>query len=357
MIVTGEHTSQLHHALFLREHLHFRQRGVVVLEHQDVLVGEGCHLRQVGHHQHLHVPGEHCQAATNLDGGLAAHARVDFVKDECGHGVHFGEHHFESEHHAGELAAGCTLAERAGHGGAVGCQHEGDGVAAVYREFLRLGNFHHKGGVRHGQGGQLLAHRIGKFLGGRAAQVCQLFCLFPQDLAQLHEFRFESFLALRVVNEGVQAGAGFLGPFKHLGDIRPVLAHERCQLGAAGLHLRQTLGSLHIQGSRIGGKIRGDIGGQDHELVDTSFQGGKLFIGRGLSLQGATGGIEQTHNVGFLAARVFATAQCGQGGRGGNPQSLNVHELHHFGLELVLFTRAGVDGGNLLERPLQALRL
>ena len=148
-----------------------------------MLVREGGNLRQVGDHQNLHVSGEHGEAATDFDSCLTAHAGVHLVEDEGGYGVHFSKHYLQGEHHAGELAAGGALTERARHGGSVGRQHEGHGVSAVHRELFGFSNFHDQGGVRHGKSGELLTDGVCQFLCGGTAQGGQLFCLGAEHLA------------------------------------------------------------------------------------------------------------------------------------------------------------------------------
>ena len=148
-----------------------------------MLVREGGNLRQVGNHQNLHVSGEHGKAATDFDSCLTAHAGVHLIEDEGGHGVHFGKHYLQGEHHAGELTAGGALTERARHCGSVRGQHKGHGVSAVHRELFSFGNLHDQGGVRHGKGGELLADGIRQLLRGGTAQGGQLFCLGAEYLA------------------------------------------------------------------------------------------------------------------------------------------------------------------------------
>ena len=138
----------------------------------DVLVGEGGHLRQVGHHEDLDVPGQHRQPAADLDGGAAADAGVDLVEDEGRDGVDGGQHHLDGEHDAGEFTAGGALAQRPGRGAGVRLEQEGDLVRAERSQLARGLHVDDQGGVGHGQGRQLRADPGGEVLGGLGARPC-----------------------------------------------------------------------------------------------------------------------------------------------------------------------------------------
>src|SRR5215470_15008994 len=105
VLETGQHPGQLAYPALVVQagHTAADDRAVAGLLHHQVVVRERGHLGQVGDHDDLREPGQPGQPAADLDGRLAAHARVDLVEDEGRHRVRAGEDHLNGQHHTGQL--------------------------------------------------------------------------------------------------------------------------------------------------------------------------------------------------------------------------------------------------------------
>ena len=82
------------------------------LVHHQVPVGEGRHLRQVGHDDHLVAARQPGQPAADLHRRPAADTGVHLVEDHRRHRIRVRQNHFERQHHPGQLAAGRALVHR-----------------------------------------------------------------------------------------------------------------------------------------------------------------------------------------------------------------------------------------------------
>jgi hypothetical protein len=80
---------------------------VVGLAHDQVSVGMGSDLGQVGDDDDLAVPGELRQASPDGEGGAATDTRVDLVEDEGRRPWdRLRDGHLDGEHDPGEFTAG-----------------------------------------------------------------------------------------------------------------------------------------------------------------------------------------------------------------------------------------------------------
>ena len=106
---------------------------VAGLAYDQVLVGEGRHLRQVGDHEHLSGAGQRSQPRADLDGGAATDACVDLVEHQGRHRVGSCQHHLDREHHPGQLTSRGALLQRPRRRAHVRAQQHLDLVDAMRR--------------------------------------------------------------------------------------------------------------------------------------------------------------------------------------------------------------------------------
>ena len=115
-------------------------------------------LGQVGHAEHLLVPGHLGQLLGHLLGGPARNAGVHLVKDQGAHVVVLGQHIFKGQHDPGQLTARGDLLDGLQVLPHVGGHEEADGVHAVGVELVptfHRSKLHPEPDFRHIQLGKL----------------------------------------------------------------------------------------------------------------------------------------------------------------------------------------------------------
>src|SRR5699024_4061253 len=152
--------------------------------HDEVVVGVGGDLREVGDDDDLAGAGEGREAGPDVQGRTSTDAGVDLVEDEGGHLAASGAGHrdLDGEHDPAQLTAGGRLGDGAGLRALVRRSPDLDAVAAVgadpagaafapgVGELLTAvlaawsdDDLDH--GAGHAEAGELLPHDPGEFLG------------------------------------------------------------------------------------------------------------------------------------------------------------------------------------------------
>ena len=159
-------------------------------------IGVSGHLRQMRDHDDLMGAGQLRQPAPDLHRRPAADAGVDLVEHHRGAGRGSGQHHFQRQHHPGQLATGRALGQRQ-HRHAAVCREAElnlvDAVAAGPGQLARRATSargivggcgrHEIGGhpdgefgIGHRQPGQLRGYLFGQLLGRFALNFAEIDC-------------------------------------------------------------------------------------------------------------------------------------------------------------------------------------
>lgn len=244
-VVTGEHASDLPHALLPGNGPNVRLRhGGVRLGDHVVVRRHDRDLRQVRHHDDLVRLGKACKDSRQRHRRGTAHAGVNLVEHQRLSGVRLPQDHLAGKHDAGHLASGGYLAQGARAQPGPGPVHElhlaGTDARPLLPRQALAGNF--QAGGAHLQEAHLLGDRLGKpwgtlvpdgvecvrLAGKNGFRPPQLFLRLPQELV--------------AVLRGVNDCRCLLPTPEDVVHARAIRAHEPLELRHARLQRLQLLG-------------------------------------------------------------------------------------------------------------------
>ena len=129
-VLAAEHTGNFHNVLLGVKDFDLGERFnlIVGLEHPQVMVSMGSHLRQVGNGDYLNGMGDIGHHLTDHACHISAHACVNLVKDDAWQLHVASDDSLDAEHYARDFSSRSRVLDRHGLLVLVECHHEVNGI-------------------------------------------------------------------------------------------------------------------------------------------------------------------------------------------------------------------------------------
>ncbi len=246
-----QHARQLADAGVVEQELGVRDRAAagLTLRDRQLRVGEGRHLREMRHTQHLVLTSQRGQRPPDGGARFSADTGVDLVEHEGGRRRR--EYDAKCKHRARELPAGGRPGQGPGRLARIGRQQEHDLVGAVLPRRRHVAGLHGdlEPGRGHREGPEIALHGGRERAGSRSARLREPLRRGGDCLGGRGQVALDAGSPGVPVLELGQPFRGLDSVPLHVRERRTVLAHQLAQAGAALLHVGQ---ALRVGNDRLG---------------------------------------------------------------------------------------------------------